>query len=145
MDDRAGQGTGDAVHLLDLRDHHAAEVVHGVGLGPHDHVIRSCHVLGLDDSRDLADRLGDGRRLADLRLDQDVRLYHGTSRAATRIMWGKGTPRYRVAARRGETCGGQALRAGVRARQRLTVTSTVSRTLMTRDRARPGTEGEQGQ
>src|SRR5690349_15100393 len=122
MDDRAGQGTGDAVHLLDLGDHHPAEVVDGVRLGPHDHVIRSCHVLGLEHSRNLADRLGDGRRFADLRLDQDVRLYHGTSRAATRIMWGKGTPRYRVAARRGETCGGADARAGVRTWQKLTVT-----------------------
>ncbi|GGZ08405.1 hypothetical protein GCM10010385_67090 [Streptomyces geysiriensis] len=113
MNDRTGQGAGDAVHLLDLGDHHATQLVDGVGLGADDDVIGSCHVLGLDHSRDLADRLGDGRRLADLRLDQDVRLYHGTSRAATRIMWGKGTPRYRVAAPRGETRGGRAVRAGV--------------------------------
>src|SRR5690606_24384569 len=108
-------------------------------------VVRSRHVLGLDDSGNLADLVGDGGGFADLRLDQDVRLYHGTSRAATRIMWGKGTPRYRVAARRGETCGHRALRAGVQARQKLTVTSTVARAQTPRDRARTGTEGEKGQ
>src|SRR5690242_2324408 len=103
MDDGAGKGPRDAVHLLDLRDHHAAEFIDRLGLGAHDDVVRAGDVLGLYHSGDLGDDVGHGRRLADLGLDQDVRLYHGTSRAATRIMWGEGTPRYRVAERRGET------------------------------------------
>src|SRR5881392_2446694 len=107
VDDRAGQSARDAVHLLDLGDHHATQLVDRVGLCAHDHVVGAGDVLGLDHSWNLPDQLGDGRRLAYFGLDQDVRLYHGTSRAATRIitriMWGEGTPRYRVTARRGET------------------------------------------
>ena len=52
VDDRTGQGAGDALHLLDLGDHHAAELVDGVGLGPHDHVVGTGDVLGLQDAGD---------------------------------------------------------------------------------------------
>ena len=52
VNDRARQGSGDAVHLLDLRDHHAAQCVDGVGLGAHDHVVGTGDVLGLQHSRE---------------------------------------------------------------------------------------------
>ena len=131
VDDRTGQGARDAVHLLHFGDHHAAECIDRVGLGPHDHVVRTGDVLCLDDSRNLGDGLGDDRRLAHLGLDEDVRLYHGTSRAATRIMWGKGTPRYRVAEGDGETygpCDVHSVACGVR---KLTYPLTVQTALST--------------
>src|SRR4051794_26609556 len=102
MYDRTGQSSGDAVHLLDSGDHHAAEFVDRFGPGPDDDVIGTGDVLGLDDSVDRGDHLRYCRGLADLGLDQDVRLYHVTSRAASRIMW-EGGPRYRVVAHSGET------------------------------------------
>lgn len=48
MHDRAGQGSGDAFHLLDLGDHHAAEFIDRVGLRAHDHVIGAGDVLCLN-------------------------------------------------------------------------------------------------
>jgi hypothetical protein len=39
MDDRAGEGPGDAVDRLDPRDYQLAELVEVAGLGAHDHVV----------------------------------------------------------------------------------------------------------
>src|SRR4051794_35422070 len=81
MHDRAGQGAGDAVHSLDLRDDQLAELVDALRLGAHDDVIGSRDVLCEGDPRDRGDLAGHARGLAHLGLDQDVRLHaHGTSR-----------------------------------------------------------------
>src|ERR1700677_3474572 len=53
-----------------------AELVHVFRLSAHDHVIRPRHVLGLHNSGDLGDLPGHVGGLADLRLDEDVSLYH---------------------------------------------------------------------
>src|SRR6266540_3921089 len=76
VDDRAGEGAGDAVDGLDPGDHQLAEVVDVAGLGPHDHVVGPGDVLGLLDALDLGDFLGDLGRLANLGLNQDVRRHH---------------------------------------------------------------------
>src|SRR6266487_4460375 len=76
VDDRAGEGAGDAVDGLDPGDHQLAEVVDVAGLGPHDHVVGPGDVLGLLDALDLGDLLGDLGRLANLGLNQDVRRHH---------------------------------------------------------------------
>ena len=55
------------------------EVVHGGGLGAGDDVVGPGHALGHDDTLDGADLLGHLGRLADVGLDQDVRMDgHGT-------------------------------------------------------------------
>ena len=56
---RAGQGAGDAVDQLDLRDDHAAELVDRRCLGPQDHVVRPGHVVGLHDARKRTHRRDD--------------------------------------------------------------------------------------
>jgi hypothetical protein len=77
VDDRARERAGDAVDRLDAGDHQAAQVVDGVGLGPHDHVVGAGHVLGLGHAGDLADRRGHLGGLADFGLDEDVGVNHG--------------------------------------------------------------------
>ena len=78
-DDGAGDGAGDALDLLDVADDHAAQVVHGGRFGAGDHVVGTGHALGHDDALDGVDLLGHLSRLADVGLDQDVRVDgHGT-------------------------------------------------------------------
>ena len=62
VDDRAGQGAGDAVEVLHLRDHQLAELVDVAGLGAHDHVVRTGDVLGEGHALDLGDRAWPPRR-----------------------------------------------------------------------------------
>ena len=57
-------------------DDQLAQLVDGLGLGANDHVVRAGDVLGLGDAADRAHLIGDGGGLADLRLDQDVRVHH---------------------------------------------------------------------
>ena len=62
VDDRAGEGAGDAVEVLHLGDHQLAELVDVAGLGAHDHVVRTGDVLGEGDALDLGDRARRPRR-----------------------------------------------------------------------------------
>jgi hypothetical protein len=75
--DRAGLGPRDAFHGLDPRHDELAQIVDGLGLGPHDHVVGPGDVLGGDHPRDACDLGGHGGGLADLGLHQDVGLHHG--------------------------------------------------------------------
>ena len=78
-DDGAGDGAGDALDLLDVPHDHAPEIVHGGRLGAGDDVVGPGHALGHDHARDGVDLLGHLGRLADVGLDQDVRMDgHGT-------------------------------------------------------------------
>ncbi len=77
VDDRAGEGAGDALDGLDARDHELAEVVHGLGFRAHDDVVRTRDVVGLGHAVDGAHLVGHGCGLADFGLDQDVRMHHG--------------------------------------------------------------------
>ncbi len=70
---RAGEGAGDAVDGLDLRDDLLAEVVERRRGGVHDHVVGPRHRRGGDDAVDAASGLRDLHRLPDLGLDQHVR------------------------------------------------------------------------
>src|SRR6516225_7699886 len=79
LDDRAGDGAGDAFDLLDVAHDHAPEVVHGRRLRLDDHVVGTGHRLGRHHPVDGADLLRHVGRLADIRLDQDVCIDgHGT-------------------------------------------------------------------
>src|SRR6476646_8419739 len=74
VDDGAGQRAGDAVEVLHLGDHQLAELVDVAGLGPHDHVVGAGDVLGEGHALDLRNGGCDLCGLADIGLDQDVRL-----------------------------------------------------------------------
>ncbi len=72
VDDRAGEGAGDALDHLKSADDHPAEGIHRVGLGADDDVVRAGHVVGRDHAGNVADMAGHVGRLAHLGLDQDV-------------------------------------------------------------------------
>ena len=55
MHHRAGEGSGDAVDVLDAGDHELAEQVDVVGLGAHDHVVGAGDILGGGHAGDLRD------------------------------------------------------------------------------------------
>jgi hypothetical protein len=74
VDERARQGAGDAVEVLDLRHHELAQLVDVLGLGADDHVVGTGDVLSKRDATDLGDGLGHLGGLADVGLDQDVGL-----------------------------------------------------------------------
>jgi hypothetical protein len=63
MDDRAGEGPGDAVDRLYPRDHQLAELVEVAGLGADDHVVGAGDSLGLLHAGDVDDLRGDPGRL----------------------------------------------------------------------------------
>src|ERR1700678_4228753 len=73
---RTSQRPCDAGNALDLGNHQTPKVIHIVGFGPNDHVIRAGDVIGLGYPGDQTD----GRRyiggLADLGLDEDISLDH---------------------------------------------------------------------
>src|SRR6266545_270365 len=72
VDDRAGEGAGDALDRLDPGDDELAELVDVACLGTGDHVVRAGDALGDLHALDRADGLGDRARPADLGLDEDV-------------------------------------------------------------------------
>src|SRR4029450_3319657 len=76
VDDRTGEGAGDAVDRLHPRDHQFAELVQVACLGADDHVIGAGDGLGLLYAGDVDDLRGDLGRLADLGLDEDVCRHH---------------------------------------------------------------------
>ncbi len=77
--DGTGDGAGDAIDLPDVAYHQASEIVHGRCLGADDHVVGSRDAVGHHDALDAADLLGDLCGLADVGLDQHVRMDgHGT-------------------------------------------------------------------
>src|SRR6476469_4588613 len=63
--DGAGQRAGDARDGLHVRDDELAQLVHRLRLGPDDHVVGPRHILGVRDTGQRPDRLGDRGRLAD--------------------------------------------------------------------------------
>src|SRR5579875_1421147 len=76
MNDRTGQGAGDAVDPLDLSDDELAQVIDVLGLSPHDNIVRSGDVFRLGDAGDLGDPGGNLGGLTDLGLDEDVSVDH---------------------------------------------------------------------
>jgi hypothetical protein len=75
VDDWTGDRPGNARHPLDLRYHQLAEFVHAGRFSPNDDVVRSRDILGQRDALNGAYGTRDIGRLADIGLDQDVRLY----------------------------------------------------------------------
>ena len=71
MDDGARERPRDPLDTLDLGDDELAQLVDVLRFRAHDHVVGARHVLGLGDTGDVADLLGDLGGLADLGLDQD--------------------------------------------------------------------------
>jgi hypothetical protein len=78
MEDRAGQGAGDAVHDLDAGDHQPAQLIQTGRLHPGDDVVGADEVLGQLHTIQVAERLGDVGDPADLGLDEHVRAQHCT-------------------------------------------------------------------
>jgi hypothetical protein len=76
VDDWTGEGPGDASHRLHPRHHQLAELVDVAGLGPDDHVVGTGHSLGLLDTGDVDDVLGD---LAALPTSVWMRMYAVTT------------------------------------------------------------------
>ena len=76
VDDRTGQRPGDPVDALHPGDHELAQLVDALRLGTHDDVIGSRDVLGHRDALDERDLACDVGGLADLGLNEDVRLHH---------------------------------------------------------------------
>src|SRR5260370_40431627 len=76
MHDRAGQRSGNAGHGLNLGHHEAPQIVDILRLGPDDHVVWPGDVLGLRDAREFTDANSDLGGLADLCLNENVRLHH---------------------------------------------------------------------
>ena len=73
---RAGERPRDPGDSLDLGDDKLAKIIDVVGLGPDDHVVGTCDVVGLGYAADLPDVQGDVGGLADLCLHEDVSLNH---------------------------------------------------------------------
>src|SRR5256885_15851027 len=84
MNDGARQRAGDAGHQLHVADDHLAQLVHVAGLGEHHDVVGTGDGIDTDHSGQTLDRQSHLARLADLRLDQDVRLYHDTTPSSPR-------------------------------------------------------------
>jgi hypothetical protein len=76
VDDRTGEGPGDAGHRLHPRHHQLAELVDVACFGADDHVVGAGEGLGLLDAGDVDDVLGHLGGLADLGLDEDVCRHH---------------------------------------------------------------------
>src|SRR6266702_2884088 len=76
MNDGAGQCSGNARHGLNFGYHEAAQIVDILCLGPDYHVVWPGDVLRLSDTRELADANSDLSSLADLCLNENVRLHH---------------------------------------------------------------------
>ena len=72
VDHRAGHGPGDPLDHLDGPDHHAAQLVDGVGLGAHDDVVGPGHPLGGHHAVQGGHGAGHQGRPAHLGLDQHV-------------------------------------------------------------------------
>ena len=75
VDDRTGEGAGDALHRLDLGNNQLAEVVDRPRFGLDDDVVGTGHIVRSRDAGDAVDLLRDLRRLPHFGLDQDVRLH----------------------------------------------------------------------
>src|SRR5690606_15070172 len=78
VDDRAGEGAGDALDGLDARHHQLAQRVDVVCCRLDDDVVGAGHVVGGVHAGDLTDFFGHQGGLTNLRLDQHVRLDHYT-------------------------------------------------------------------
>src|SRR5215468_6294934 len=76
MNDRAGKCPGNARHGLNLGHDKPAEIVDVFRFGPDDHVVWPGDVLRLGYTREFADANGDLSSLADLCLNENVRLHH---------------------------------------------------------------------
>src|SRR5262249_7055738 len=74
---RAGQGSRDPFDVLNPSDNKLAEEIDVVRLSADDDVVRSRDILGGGHSRDTGYLAGDRGGLANLGLDQDVRMDHG--------------------------------------------------------------------
>src|SRR5215472_12338037 len=74
--DGAGQRSGNSWHGLNLRHYKPAEIVDIVRLGPDDHVVWPGDVLRLGYTREFTDVNSDLGGLADLCLNENVRLHH---------------------------------------------------------------------
>lgn len=77
MDDRAGEGSGDAVDRLDSYDYKASQLVDIAGFCPDDHIVWSCHIVGGRDAVDSADVIRHPLCLAHFGLYEHVCLNHG--------------------------------------------------------------------
>ena len=75
MDDWTGDCPGDAGDALDLGNHELAKFIHAGRLSANDDVVRTRDIFGQRDALNGADGTCDVGRLADIGLDQDVRLY----------------------------------------------------------------------
>ena len=75
MDDWTGDCPGDAGDALDLGNHQLAKFIHTRRLSANDDVVRTRDIFGQRDALNGADGTRDVGRLADIGLDQDVRLY----------------------------------------------------------------------
>ena len=75
VDDWTGDCPGDAGHALDLGNHQLAKFIHAGRLSPNDDVVRTRDIFSQRDALNGADGTCDVGRLADIGLDQDVRLY----------------------------------------------------------------------
>src|SRR5215207_2232034 len=74
--DRTGEGPSDASHGLHPRHHQLTELVDVLSFGADDHDVGAGDGLGLLDTGNVDDVLGDLGGLADLGLDEDVCRYH---------------------------------------------------------------------
>ena len=76
MDDRAGEGPGNAGHALDLGDDEAAKVIDVIGFGADDDVVGTSDIISLGDAGDPPDGSSYLGSFTDLSLDEDVSLDH---------------------------------------------------------------------